>query len=163
MEGPGPRRGNPRKTGFLVMSEDAVAADVVSCKLVGINPKEVLHLKFAGEMGFGEADYNELELVGDKADDLKVKDFEQAEGSTLATGYIPSFLVSVLRNHFIPLPHIIAQKCRGCNICVESCPAGIIKMGRTAQIDEDKCIRCYCCQELCPHEAIILKRRLRLK
>ena len=161
MEGPGPRKGNPRFTGFIVMSQDAVAADVVACKTVGINPEEVLHLKYAGEKGWGEKDLKNIEIVGDKEESIQVKGFKKADSHSPMTGPVPSFLVRFLRNYFVPLPEIIPGKCQSCGICAHSCPPGIIevKKDRVAEIDMRGCIRCYCCQELCPHEAVTLKRR----
>ncbi len=161
MEGPGPRGGSPRKTGFIVLSKDAVAADTVACKLVGIEPEEVLHLKYAGEMGFGVADFKDIEIVGDSFTELKVKGFKKADGAPLSTGFIPTRLSKFLRNCFIPLPFVQEDSCRGCSICAESCPPKTIAMEDKAVIDHSKCIRCYCCQELCPHKAIKLKKRFR--
>ncbi len=163
MEGPGPRKGDPRFTGFMVMSQDAVAADAVACRMVGINPEEVLHLKYAGEKGFGVTDISKIEIVGDKEESIAVKVFKQADSDSPVTGAVPSFLVRFLRNYFVPLPKIIPGKCQGCQICAHSCPPGIIKVNKVAEIDKNECIRCYCCQELCPHEAITLKKRFVLK
>jgi len=164
MEGPGPRRGNPRSTGFLVMSRDAVAADVMACRLVGINPEEVLHLKHAGEMEFGVTKYQEIELVGDPEEELRVQGFQQSQGSGAPTGIIPPFLANLMRDLFIFLPRVIPDQCKACGVCVESCPAEVITMDKeVARIDTKNCIRCYCCQELCPHEAIVLERSFTLK
>lgn len=163
MEGSGPRNGNPRSTGFMVISEDAVAADAVACSLVGIDPQKVLHLKYAGEMGYGIHKINQLEIVGDSLLDLKVKGFKQAPGSSIIMkGFNHPFVARVLRDFFVPMPDIISQKCKGCSVCADHCPAGVISMEKKAYINQNGCIRCYCCQELCPHEAVRLKRRFRL-
>ncbi|MDO9574880.1 MAG: DUF362 domain-containing protein [Candidatus Contubernalis sp.] len=159
MEGPGPRVGNPRKTGFMVMSEDAVAADAVACSLVGIDPEQVLHLKCAGEMGYGIHLVNQLDLVGDSPSEIKVKGFKQASGSIMSTGFIHPFVTGILRKCFVPSLEIIPEKCRGCRVCADRCPAEVISMGGKAYINQEGCIRCYCCQELCPHDAVKLKRR----
>ena len=164
MEGPGPRRGTPHSTGFLVMSRDTVAADVMACRLVGINPEEVLHLKHAGEMGFGVTKYQEIELVGDPEEELRVQGFQQSQGSGAPAGIIPPFLANLMRDLFIFLPRVIPDQCKACGVCVESCPAQVITMDKeVVMIDTKNCIRCYCCQELCPHEAIVLERYFTLK
>ena len=163
MEGPGPRAGNPRFTGFMVISEDAAAADAAACSLVGIDPEKILHLKYAGEMGYGIHKINQLEMVGDSPLELKVKNFKQASGtSIIVKGFNHPLVARILRNLFVPIPDIIPEKCRGCSVCAESCPAGVISMEKKAYINQNGCIRCYCCQELCPHEAIRLKRSFRL-
>ncbi len=164
MEGSGPRSGTPRQTGFIVMSEDAVAADVVACTLVGIDPGQVLHLKFAAEMGWGEADFSQLELVGDSPDNLRVSGFKQATGSENTIGILPPFLIRLLRDFFISLPYVKLETCTGCGVCAKTCPPGIITIkDKKACIEHASCIRCYCCQELCPHEALELKRKWHFK
>lgn len=161
MEGPGPRRGNPRQTGFLVLSQDAVAADVVACRLVGIDPERVLYLKYAGEAGSGVFQAREIEVVGEREEDLKVDDFQLVGDSYSPTGFLPAFLARLLRDLVVPLPRVNRDKCQACGICQDTCPAGVIEVGSTVKIDYQGCIRCYCCQELCPHEAIDLKKSLR--
>lgn len=60
-------------------------------------------------------------------------------------------------------PRIIADRCRKCGVCVESCPvdgkALDFRKGRNNPpvYDYRKCIRCFCCQEMCPHKAIEVK------
>ncbi len=161
MEGPGPRRGTPRRTGFLVVSRDPVAADAVACTLVGIDPQEVLHLKYADEAGYGCAQVKSLEVLGNRLEDLRVKGFKKASTHMHSTGRIPKSLLRLFRDYYLPFPQVEKVKCRGCRVCMENCPPGIITMDKTAVIDYSRCIRCYCCQELCPHEAVDLKRRLR--
>ena len=160
MEGPGPRRGTPRSTGFLVMSRDPVAADAVACSLVGIKPEEILHLKYAGEAGFGTVKLDALELVGDLLEELKVTGFKKAPTHKAKRGFPPGFLVRIFRDYFVSYPLVERGKCVGCRVCAEHCPAGIIEMKeKKAVIEYSRCIRCYCCHELCPHEAVGLKRR----
>ena len=61
------------------------------------------------------------------------------------------------------------DKCVGCGVCKQNCPADAIEIKGIARMDLRKCIRCYCCHELCPHKAIDLRshlgwvRRLRRK
>ena len=47
---------------------------------------------------------------------------------------------------------ILADKCRGCGLCLRSCPAGAITGERKAAhtIDPDRCVRCGVCLEVCP-------------
>lgn len=50
---------------------------------------------------------------------------------------------------------IDADKCTGCESCIESCPSEAIKMvtGK-AVIDNDACVDCGACIDECPVEAI---------
>jgi Pyruvate/2-oxoacid:ferredoxin oxidoreductase delta subunit len=45
--------------------------------------------------------------------------------------------------------------CRGCGICVESCPQQAIAIvSATAQITQERCNRCRLCLDVCPQGAI---------
>lgn len=51
---------------------------------------------------------------------------------------------------------VIADKCTGCQRCVEVCPTGAITGPKSEphHLDEDKCIKCRACYETCRFEAI---------
>ena len=48
------------------------------------------------------------------------------------------------------------EKCKGCMVCVKSCPVEAIsgEKGKTPVIDLTKCIKCGTCLESCPFGAI---------
>ena len=49
------------------------------------------------------------------------------------------------------------EKCTGCGVCVDECPADAIEMkDDKAVVDEDECIDCDACVDACPDEAITL-------
>lgn len=50
---------------------------------------------------------------------------------------------------------IQADKCVGCGLCKENCPADAITEGTPYVIDPDKCLSCGVCASSCPNEAII--------
>jgi len=53
------------------------------------------------------------------------------------------------------MPWISNDKCVGCGICVDRCPAGAISMKEgIAVLDMDSCIRCGICHDVCPRSAI---------
>ena len=53
---------------------------------------------------------------------------------------------------------VIPEKCDGCGICVEECPAGAIRIENgKAVINEALCKGCGACGALCPTEAINLR------
>jgi len=50
-----------------------------------------------------------------------------------------------------------AEKCTGCGMCVDVCPAEAITLiGDVAVVHEDACTECERCVEECPNEAISL-------
>lgn len=53
------------------------------------------------------------------------------------------------------MPWIAEEKCVGCGICVEECPADAITVtDNVARIDMDGCIKCGICHEVCPRDAV---------
>ena len=62
------------------------------------------------------------------------------------------------------------DRCKGCGLCVYSCPEHIIELGSAinvkgyhyaVQIDADKCTACRLCALTCPEVAITVYRGLR--
>ncbi len=51
-----------------------------------------------------------------------------------------------------------AEKCTGCESCVDCCPSEAIKMENDkAAIDNDACVDCGVCVDECPVEAITME------
>ena len=161
MEGNGPRNGNPRKIGAILISKDLVALDTVACKLVKINPSEILPIKKAYERKIG--DMENIEIIGETVEKLRVDNFSQIK-KELDVGRIlplPDFINNFIRELLVPKPKFDHEKCILCNECVKVCPAtpkALENKNGKIVIDRDKCIRCFCCQEMCPVGAIESKR-----
>ncbi len=159
MEGNGPRNGQPKPIGAILASVDPVALDAVACALVGIEPQMVPTTRLAHEQGVGVGDLAQIDVLGEPLAAMRVSDFRLPSGPEIffrATG-----LLHFLQNRLVARPALVTERCKGCWVCVEHCPAeALSKNGRRPEFDYRKCICCYCCQELCPNDAVELRRPL---
>ena len=156
MDGNGPSQGRPRPFGALLASTDAVALDVVALELAGVDPMKVPYLRRAREAGIGETHLENIEIVGEPVESLRVEDFALPDSvgprSVLRLG-------ERARRFVTASPWVSAPECAGCGQCARSCPAQAIEVrGGRVVIDYSACIRCYCCHEMCPVGAVKLRR-----
>lgn len=80
-EGLGPVFGEPVEMDLIVAGDDPVAVDTVLCHIMEIEPKDVLCIRFAQEMGIGTMDMREIEIFGKKISQVKRR-FKLAEEDT---------------------------------------------------------------------------------
>ena len=71
LEGPGPTSGTPVKMDLLVAGRDIVAVDATACRVMGVEPTEIYHIKRAHEKGLGEIDEARINVVGAKVEGVK--------------------------------------------------------------------------------------------
>lgn len=160
MEGEGPGAGNPRQVGVLIAGRDPVAVDAVACRLIGLRPLDIYSTLDAHERGVGRADLDEMTILGEDVDRLRVEDFKH---SAVAVGLmrkrVPQFLYAYLQAQLANIPEVLPEKCTDCGECVQVCPTGAAQQRRDkAWIQEDLCIHCMCCHEVCRFRAIKLKQ-----
>ncbi len=66
-DGPGPRCMIPYVKNVILASDDQVAIDAVSAKLMGFDPlKDLKYVRLAHELGLGCGDVSEIEFIGDR-------------------------------------------------------------------------------------------------
>jgi ferredoxin len=53
--------------------------------------------------------------------------------------------------------YVDKDKCVGCGICADECPAGAVKVGDIALVDASLCTGCGACVDACPAEALSMK------
>ncbi|MGB2862141.1 MAG: 4Fe-4S binding protein [Sedimentisphaerales bacterium] len=52
-----------------------------------------------------------------------------------------------------------SEKCTGCGICVDVCPAGAIEVKQQAVVNEEACSGCAACVSECLNDAIIIAQK----
>ena len=55
----------PFPMGAIVMGINSCAVDTVCCHMVHVDPKDVIHLRYASERGFGPMNLEEIDVLGD--------------------------------------------------------------------------------------------------
>jgi uncharacterized protein (DUF362 family) len=68
MEGNGPVDGTPVKMDIIIASRDVVAADSTGCRIMGIDPHSLSHIRRANAKGLGNID--DVEVVGEKIESV---------------------------------------------------------------------------------------------
>jgi uncharacterized protein (DUF362 family)/NAD-dependent dihydropyrimidine dehydrogenase PreA subunit len=157
MEGDGPSGGRPREVGLLVASPDALAADRVLCRLMGIGPGDLFYLAEVARRFPGTGDWSR---VGPESPEpLPGFALPATFGRALKSYLANWILFSFLRRSQV---RFVRERCRSCGACVEGCPAGALGLQEGyPRLDRQRCIACYCCHELCPHAAVELDPLLR--
>lgn len=149
MEGLGPSHGRVKEVGIIISSRDSVALDAVSSSIIGYDPMDILTTKDAYMRGLGNGELQQIEILGEQADKVKV-DFEKVP-------IISDEIRERFKNFFLSKMVVDKTKCKGCNLCVEQCPVKAIKSRPYPVFDPEKCILCFCCFELCPEGALIFE------
>lgn len=158
MEGAGPRHGRLRPVNLLMGGADPFALDAAAVRVMGLEPQAIPLLALAARRGLPAVAPGEPLPVGGRLEDFIKDDYEVPPVPTpQAVRNVPDWAIRFVRQHLTLRP-VVGEGCRGCKICLSSCPAGSIREeeGRIV-IDPQTCIRCYCCREFCPHDAVELK------
>jgi len=147
MDGSGPTHGNPVESGLLLISDDAVAADYYTCKMMNYNPLQIDSIRIAMERKLVKGDFKDIEFIGKMPEDIKLK-----------FNLIPILSGAMKKRYkkmvFGPVVFDFNESlCTGCRLCEASCPFNAISMNEYPIVDNEKCEHCLCCAELCPNGA----------
>ena len=156
MEGNGPSAGAPIHLGFLAASDDAIALDVVLCRTLGLDPRNVVHLALAREAGFGVQDWSDIITAGDAVAALTPRVYRLP--NTVPIDYVPQWLIRLVQPLIYHRP-VFSAACVYCGKCVKACPSAALSMKPASRpvLNPDTCIACCCCHEMCPEHAIEMR------
>ena len=155
MQGEGPTAGEVYQANKILISEDPLALDTVAIHMLGMEIADVPILKTAQKRKLGESKLENIILKGDYESVPRLEKFKLPKRFRSSKKRNHKFLIKVI-DFFQARPKVNRNKCRNCNVCVESCPVKAINI-ETKEIDYQKCIECMCCHELCMHKAVDLK------
>lgn len=156
MAGDGPSAGDPFRVGTILAAPDPVALDVAAVSLIGHQPTNMPTIAAAIGRGWTTGRVDDLVLLGDDLDRLRVSGFRLPGGGRKAPGR--AALLRRVGTHYLVSRPMVTDRCVGCGLCILSCPAqAMLKLNGRAHIDSSQCIRCYCCHEFCPVQAIDLR------
>ncbi|MGH4118234.1 DUF362 domain-containing protein [Clostridium sp.] len=167
MEGNGPRNGTPKKMDTIIMGKCLTAVDSTAVRLIGYdNVLQVPFLKVAYDTKWGAVIPEEIDILGEKIEHMKCKNFKLSRNAKVISFISPS-LNKFVASLTAPNPVLIEEKCISCKKCDEVCPerpkviSFVKHKGKMIpKWNYSKCIRCFCCQELCPQGAIVIKDKL---
>ncbi len=159
MEGPGPRKGRPRRAGLLLAGVCGVSVDAAASAAAGLHPRDVPTLVAAGRRGLQGSDPRKIQVVGTGLDRARISGFDPgpaaSSGLFRALARFPLAALYGWRHRRRPYPLIARSTCTGCGRCVKMCPPQAMSgSSGTPRIRRQECIRCYCCQEVCPEGAV---------
>ena len=166
-DGDGPLYGQPANLGVLVAGRDSLAVDLVSCRLAGVDPLGIGHLRLGIEqMGerdpeiLGEVIVPEAHFTLPRVNPLYRLAFwlmypldypyHRLTGQHLVTDLYKTGLVGTR-------PRIIESACTRCGDCVTACPIPNVIDLATLKVNPRTCERCMLCFEACPEGAIEVK------
>lgn len=168
-DGDGPLYGEKADLKVLVAGRESLAVDLVCCRLVGVQPHLVPHLKLALRQLGSSKDATDPEDV-DVITRFRLPkqkalyrfifwlmyplDYPYSRiaerGTHLCTSLYGTGLVGTR-------PQIDRATCTRCGVCVETCPLPDVIDLKTLRVDYKKCERCLLCHEACPENAIHVK------
>ncbi len=139
--------GDPRRTRFLMASQDALSLDVALCGVIGEQVGAVTYLREA--LRRGELDPSTVALLGE----VPTVGFVLLEDKPR-----PSRLQRRAKRwmfrHLTVHPEVDRAACQSCGGCAGRCQLGAIALSPTARIDREACVWCYACVSACPHGAL---------
>lgn len=154
MEGNGPASPDLRDIGLILASDNAVALDAVVATMMGCDPGRLRFLQKAKEVGLGDYDLKQIEIIGELK---QIPDFKLPPlgGEAIVQN---EAIQELMHGRTLLRPKADPELCTGCGTCVDQCPVTALTLVENLpQVEPDTCITCFCCQEMCPEKAMSLQ------
>ena len=160
LEGDGPATsGTLCHPKVVVAGSDCVSIDSVLSMIMGINPLDVPSTREAALRGLGAADMKEIEILGERLEDVKGRPFSMPVTSKARK--LPRPIINLAKKLIRYYPCVERDHCIRCASCIKICPKKVISMTHKGIVfDYSQCIACFCCQEVCPAAAIKVRKSL---
>jgi len=161
MEGFGPASLETRWVNKIFASNDPVALDVVQAEIIWFGVDDVPYLKLARELGMGETDLAQINVVGDYQ---TIKEYHKPATPESSYSYRAGVgdgktSIDYYRQRVAYRSFISREKCPpGPSACADNCPSGalFLESGIPA-LNAESCLGCSVCKESCNHGALVLK------
>jgi uncharacterized protein (DUF362 family)/Pyruvate/2-oxoacid:ferredoxin oxidoreductase delta subunit len=184
MEGNGPRNGQPRHVGLILVSKDPVLLDAFGAFIIGINPQTNEMIQAGASSGLGSSDLKAAAAIlydlrsgqlasdrerrgkaADFAKELRIPDFVGGQSQRSLIGILSKYGAPIAKSLIMNRPTIRQDRCTRCGVCIRACPLDPPAVDRKKKdafpsYQYKRCIRCYCCQEVCPAGAIDVRKTL---
>ena len=161
LEGEGPSTsGSPKQASIILASNDCISLDQVAIKLAKLNKDKYIIGKIAGEVNLGEANLDNINIIGDDINLFKEVSLREPDQG-ISSKAMKFLKHKAIRNICLEHPKVNKELCVRCGECAKMCSshALTIEKGEYPHLTSSKCIRCWCCQEVCPHHAIQKSKR----
>jgi uncharacterized protein (DUF362 family)/Pyruvate/2-oxoacid:ferredoxin oxidoreductase delta subunit len=156
MEGQGPGNGDPKNTGLILASIDALALDVIQSKVMGIDPRLIQSTNAGIRRGYLEIE--KIKVLGDyKLASIPNTNYHFPGHEKGIKKFIDTAKAFISKKGKL-IPEVNKDKCIKCAVCAKLCPVHCITLEPYPTFERKVCINCYCCHEHCPKGAIFLKR-----
>lgn len=164
MEGPGPARGVPVKTGVILGSTNPLAVDLIATEIAGYNPLVIPTSRVALHRKKWLDSADDIIYDGPVLKTLIKKDFRRvplSHFSNISLKFIMNRIGFIRK--FDRRPVFIKENCTACHKCIKICPVNAIRADgkpNHIKLTDNKCIRCYCCSEVCSDNAVEIRRKV---
>jgi uncharacterized protein (DUF362 family)/Pyruvate/2-oxoacid:ferredoxin oxidoreductase delta subunit len=164
MEGPGPARGVPVRTGVILGSTNPLALDITAARIAGYNPLVIPTSRIALHRKNWLKSLDDIVYDGPAISGLVKHNFKRVPLSRFSNISVKFIMnrIGFIRK-FDRRPVFIMQNCTACHKCIKICPVKAISpdgMPNHIVLTDRKCIRCYCCSEVCSDNAVEIRRKV---